>query len=146
HAFDRAAAHRVGLQPQHAIEPRAVHPAALGEHVARAAGDLASDDDPAVAVAHLAVADDHVLHRRVHAPPIVVAAGLEGDAVVARVERAALDEHVAARLRVAAVVVRTVAPDADAADDDVRAQHRMDLPHRRVDDRHALDHDVAAAV
>ena len=103
-------------------------------------------DDAAVAVLHRAVADDDVLDRHVHAPAVVVAAGLERDAVVAGVEGAALDQHVAARLRIAAVVVRAVAADRHVAHRDVLAEDRMDLPHRRVDDRDALDEDVAAAV
>ena len=81
-----------------------------------------------------------------HAAAVVVAARLDRDAVVAGVERAALDQHVAARLGIAAVVVRPVAADRDVAHRDVLAQHRMDLPHRRVDDRHALDEHVAAAI
>ena len=72
--------------------------------------------------------------------------GLDRDAVVAGVERAVLDQHVAARLGIAAVVVRAVAADRYAADGDVLAEHRVDLPHRRVDDRHALDEHVAAAI
>ena len=84
--------------------------------------------------------------RHVDAPPVGVAPGLDRDAVVAGVEVAAFDQHVAARLRITAVVVRTVRLDPYAAHGDVRAQHRIDLPHRRVPDRHALDQDVAAAV
>src|SRR4029079_1102978 len=110
-ALDQPAAGRVGLEPQHAIEARAVHAALLREDVPRAAGDLAADDDAAVPVAHVAVADDDVLDRRVQPPSVVVAAGLERDAVVAGVERALLDQHVAARFGVAAVVVGAVAVD-----------------------------------
>ena len=67
-----AAAHGVGLQPQHAVEVRTVHPAVFGEDVAHAAGDLAADGDAAVAVLHLAVADDDVLARHVDAPAVAL--------------------------------------------------------------------------
>ena len=63
--LDHAAARGVVLEAQRAVEPRAVHAALLGEDVARAAGDLAADGHAAVAVLHLAVADDDVLDRRV---------------------------------------------------------------------------------
>src|SRR5262249_45067326 len=64
-ALDDAAALGVGLEPQHAIETRTVHPAPFSEDVPRAARDLAADHDAAVAVTHLAVADDDVLDRLV---------------------------------------------------------------------------------
>ena len=44
---------------------RAVHAAVFHEHVADAARNFAADGDAAVAVLHAAVADDHVLARRV---------------------------------------------------------------------------------
>ena len=144
--LDDAAPDGVRLDAQGAVQVRAVHPAVLCEDVAGAARDLAPDDHPAVPVLHLASADDHVLDGCRQPPPVGVAAGLERDAVVAGVEVAILDEHVAARLRVAAVVVGPVADDAYAAHDDVCAEDRVDLPHRRVRDRHALDEHVAATV
>src|SRR5262249_26818483 len=117
-------------EPQHAIQPRTVHAAALGEDVARAAGDLAADHHAAVAVAHLALADDDVLDRGMEPPPVFIASRFQRDAVVAGVEGAALDEDVAARFGIAAVVVRPVAADRDAAHDHVPAQDRIDFPHR----------------
>ena len=54
------------------------------------------------------------------AASVAVAAGLDGDAVVARVEGAMLDQHVAARFRIAAVVVRPMRRDLHAAHRDVR--------------------------
>src|SRR5262249_733015 len=134
----------VRLEAEHAIEPGAVHAAALDEDVSRAARDLAADDDAAVAVLHLAVAHDDVLDRRVDAAAVGVSSRLERDAVVAGVEAAALDQDVAARFGIAPVVVRSVAPDREAAD--VRAENRMHFPHRRVHDRHAFDQYVPAAI
>ena len=55
----------------------------------------------------------------VEASAVGVAAGLDRDAIVARVEGAIFDEHVAARLGVAAVVVGAVALDVDSAHGDV---------------------------
>ncbi len=53
--FEDAAALGVGLEPERAIEVRAVHRAVLDEDVAAAAGNFAADDDPAVVVLHRAV-------------------------------------------------------------------------------------------
>src|SRR5205085_3409820 len=116
------------------------------EEVAYAAGDFAPDGDAAVAVLHAAILYDDVLRRDAQASPVGVAARLDGDAVVARVERAVLDENVFAGLRVAAVVVRAVAANVHAAHGDVRAEDGVNLPHGRVDNRHVLDEHVLAAV
>ena len=89
-AFVGAAALGVGLEAQGAIEVGTVHLAVLDEDIAAIAGDLAPDDHAAVAVLHRAAADDKVLRGDGHATPVVVAAGLDGDAVVARVEDAVL--------------------------------------------------------
>jgi hypothetical protein len=87
-----------------------------------------------------------VLHRHVHAPPIVVAAGLQRDAVVAGVERAAFDQHVAARLGIAAVVVRPMAVDDDAATITLvdRTGWISHIGELRIGD--AVDEHVAAAI
>ncbi len=99
-----------------------------------------------MAVLHAAAADDHVLGRLLQPPPLGVAARLDGDAVVAGVEDAVLDQHVAAGFRVTAVVVRAAAVDAQLTDNDVLALDRMDLPHRRGDDGQALDQHVLATI
>ena len=80
------------------------------------------------------------------AAAVGVAARLQGDAVVAGVEETVLDEHVAARLGIAAVVVRAVRDDFDPAHGDVRAERRMRDPERRVADGHAFDEHVLAAI
>src|SRR5690606_1964015 len=123
--LDHAAAARVGLEAQAALQVRAVHAAVLGEDVPRATRDLAADGHAAVTVLHVAVAYDHVLDGGGEPPAILVASRLQRDAVVPRVEVAVLDEHVAARLRIAAVVVRSVALDANSANGDVLAEHGM---------------------
>src|SRR5215213_5400550 len=144
--LDSAAAYGVRLEAQRAVEVRAVHLAVFHEDVAAVARNLAPDDDAAVPVLHDAVAHDDVLRRDAHAPPVVVAARLDGDAVVARVEDAVFYQHVLGRLRVAPVVVRAVAVDVDAPHRDVCRERRVNLPEGRVDDAHAFDEDVAAAV
>src|SRR5947209_13297737 len=144
--LDRATAPRVRLEAQRAVEVRTVHAAVLDEDVAAAAGNLAPHDDAAVPVLHRAAADDDIFGGDADAPTVVVAARLDGDAVVARVEDAVGDKHVAGGFRVAAVVVRPVAADLYAAHGDVRGAHGVNLPHRRVDDPHALDEHVSTAV
>src|SRR5581483_5853723 len=144
--LDAAPAAGVRFEAQRAFQVRAVHPAVLDKHVAHAARHLAAHHDAAVPILHRAVADDYVFSGRGDAAAVVVAPGLDRDAIVARVKDAVLDQHVAARFRVAAVVVRAVADDGDAAHGDVLAEYRVDFPHRRVVDRHALNQHVARAV
>ena len=140
------AAHGVALDAQRAIELRAVHPA-LSANTLRAPPEISlpmtTPPWPSF-IAQLRI--DDVLHRDVHPPPVLVASRLERDAVIAGVEGAALDQHVLARLRVAAVVVGPVRGDRHVADRDARAQHRVDLPHRRIHDPDPFDQDVPAAV
>ena len=100
---------------------RAVHPAVFDEDIPNVSGYLASDRDAAVPILHGAVADDQVLAGHAHAAPVAIAAGLDGDAIVARIEQAAFDQHVGATFRIAAIVVRTVARDLDVAHGDVAA-------------------------
>ena len=99
-----------------------------------------------MAIFHSAVADDDILGRSSETPAVGVAAGFDRDAIVTGIEVAALDEHVAAGLGVAAVVVRSMRLDAHVAHRHVAGENGMDLPHRRVDDPHALDENVPAPV
>src|SRR5213075_997306 len=103
------------------IQIRAVHPAAFREDVARAAGDLTSDGDAAVAILHRAIANDHVFNGNADAAAVIVAAGLKSDAVVTGVEGAPFNQDVAARLRIASIVVGPVAVDVNAPDNHIRA-------------------------
>src|SRR5262249_47540992 len=92
-ALDHAAPLRVALQPESPIELRTVHPAAIDEDVARTAGNFAADGHAAVSILHDAVTDDDILYRRCKPPAIVVAAGLERDAIIAGVERTFFDQN-----------------------------------------------------
>src|ERR1035437_9643505 len=71
----------------------AVHLAILREHVADVAGTFAAHGDAAVAVLHDAVLHDEVLAWRVQAAAVGVAPALDGDAIVAGIEGAAVDQH-----------------------------------------------------
>src|SRR5215207_768017 len=144
--LERTAAHRIVLEPEGAVELWAVHAIAFRVHVADAARDLAADRHATVPVPHLAVAHDDVLARHVDAPAVRVASGFDRDAVVSRIEHAALDQHVPARLGITSIVVGAVTADAHVAHDHVAAEHRVDLPHRGVPDRHSLDQNVRASV
>ena len=94
----------------------------------------------------LAVADDDVLRRTIQAPGVAVAAGLDDDAVVALVEAAVLNEHVARHFDVDAVVVVAVGVDVKPAHDDVLAVVEMDRPERRIAHFEILEPDIFAAV
>ena len=119
HVLDEPTAHGIRLQAQRAVQVRAVHPAVLGEDVPHPARHLAADGHSAVPVLHRAAAHDHVLGGLVQPPSVAVAPALDRDAVVARVELAAFNQHVHARLGVAPVVVRPVRP-------------HLYVPHRHI--------------
>jgi len=87
---------------------------------------------------------DGVLTRR--PSPVGVLARLDGDAVVAGVEATVLDHDVVAAFGVAAVVVRAVAVDRDVLHRHGRAEHGVDLPHRRPQYGHVGDNHVLAPV
>src|SRR5450756_985120 len=144
--LDHAAADRVVLEAQHAVQVRAVHLAILREHVADVAGAFAAHGDTTVAVLHDAVLHDEVLAGRGHSTAIGVAPALDGDAIVAGIEGAAVDQYVDARFGVAAIVVGTVAGDGHVAHRDVLAEHRVHFIHRRVDDGDVLNLHVGATV
>ncbi len=75
---------------------------------------------------------------------VAVASALDGDAVVAGVEEAVLDEHVLARLGVAAVAVGAVVLDVHAAHGEILAEQGMYHPERRAEQGHILDEHVLA--
>ena len=66
----------------------------LGEDVAHSGGNLAAYGDAAVTVFHLTAANYEVFGRHGHAPPVVVAAGFDRNAIVARCEHAVFDQDV----------------------------------------------------
>src|SRR5262249_7043875 len=141
-----AAAFGVRFEAQRAVEVRAVHLAVFDEDVAHAARNLAAHHDAAVPVLHDAIADDDVFGRRRDEAYVVVPARFDRDTIVARVGYEIFDQHVASGLRIAAVIVRAVTDDSYAAHRHVRAEHGMNLPHRRIVDRDAFNQDVAAAI
>jgi len=71
-----------------------------------------------------------------------IAARLDRNAVVSGVEDAILNQHFAAGVRIAPVGVGPGAVDRQISHDDVAAQRRRYLPHRRVQQRHAFDQNV----
>ena len=132
--LDDAAAARVGLDAQHAVQVRRVHLAIFYKHVLAAARYFGADDHAAVPVFHHAVAHDDVLRRTAGIAPggtraaVGVAAALDGYAVVAGVEGAVLNKDVLARLGVATVAVGAFVPHGDVSHDDVLRQQRMHHP------------------
>src|SRR5690606_35800801 len=67
-------------------------------------------------IAHRAVLDDDIFDGHRNPAAVGIPARFQGDAIIAGVEIAVLDENVAARLRIAAVVVGAVRFDPDAPD------------------------------
>ena len=109
-------------------------------------GDFAADRNAAMAVLHDAILNDDVLAGHVDAPAVPVAARFDSDTVVAGAENATDDEHAVAAFRIAAIVVRAVAVDIDAAHCNVAAQHRIELPHRGVLDGEVFEKNVRTAI
>src|SRR5699024_10627521 len=132
--LDQSASAPTGLQPDPAIG--ALEHAVADHDVAHAAAHLAADHHAAVAAHHRASGDGDVLGRG----PLRSALGacLDRDAVVAYVDVAVADAHVAAGLRVDAVGVRGLGGvvDAEPADGDVLAQRRVHGPGRGIPQRH----------
>ncbi len=148
--LDQTAAIGVGLEAQDLLEVGAVVQVVRGEDIAHAAGALTAAGHAAVAVGKVAVADDEVLAGLAAdlAAGIAVAvlAGLDGDAVVAGVEAAVLDDHIAGGFGIDAVIVGAVGIDVQAAHQHIFAAQGMDLPHGRIDDLDALDEHILAGV
>ena len=141
-----ATAAGVGLDAHDAIQVGRVHHVVLRIDVAATTRNLRADDHTAVAVLHLAVADDDVLAGAVPEPSVAVASALDGDAVVARVEEAVLNEHAVARLRVAAVAVGPVVGNLHPAHGDVLRQQGMDDPKGRAQQGEVLHQDVLTLI
>ena len=126
-----AAALCVGLEAQGVVQSGAIEGVVVCEQVLDAAAHLAAAGDTAVAVCEGVVADDEVLGRMTgfaQLTAIAVAAGLDGDAVVAGVEEAVLDQDVVAVFGVTAVVVVAVGVDGDAAGGEVGAEDGGSTP------------------
>src|SRR5580658_6349827 len=104
-----AAANGVGLDADAALQVGAAHHVVVGKYIAHTTGNFASHDDTAMARLHLTIANDDVLGRHTQPPSVIVAAGLDGDAVIAGIENTVLDEHVPAAFRVTTVGIGTLA-------------------------------------
>src|SRR6185369_8357813 len=112
------------------IEILTVEFAVLRKQISHPARDLAADGYAAMAVFHPATLHDDVFSRRFQPPSIGVASRFNCDAIVTRVEGTILNQDVATRFRVAAVVVWTMTVNLHVLHDHVSAQHRMNFPHR----------------
>src|SRR5882672_6576749 len=106
------------------VQIGAVHLAVFAKNVSDAARDLAADRDPAMAVLHLAAADNEILSRDVDPPAVVITARFYGNAIVAGVEMATFDKYILARFRITAIIVWPVRRDPKVADRDVLAKQR----------------------
>ena len=126
------AAPTTGLDAQAAIG--ALKEAVARGEAAHAARDLGAEHDRAVPVVHVALLDQHVAGGRAQGARHGELAALDGDAVVAHREVAALDSHAAAALGVEAVGVRRDlgALDVEAPKAQVAREHGMDIPARGV--------------
>ncbi len=128
--FYHSTAAGVGLYANHTLQVGTVHLVVLGKHVAASARYFTANHYAAVTVLHLTVAYDDVFARLVPQATVVVASALYGNAVVAGVEEAVLDEHTVARFGVATVAVGTVVVDVYAANGDVLRQQGVYHPKR----------------
>ena len=143
--LDESATAVVGLDAEDALQVRGVHHAVLGVYILASARDLRADDHAAMSIFHLAIADDDVLARLIPETTVIISAALDGDAVVAGMEYAVLDEHVLACLWVAAVAVRSFIPYGYAIHGYVLAEQWMDDPEWGVEHLDTLDEDALGA-
>ncbi len=116
------------------------------KYVSHAAAHLASYHKSAVPLEYGAAFDDDVLARASAPPAVGVLAALYADAVVAHVERGVSHHRVAARLKVKPVAVLRIfrVLHRDVVYEHVLAHQRVDVPRRRIAERHALQPYVAA--
>ena len=116
-----------------------------GHQVANPARGLAADRDRAMRAMHRAAGDRDVLARAVYAQAVAVLPGFDHDAVVAGVDVAVGDAHVAAGVHRDAVGVDAgVGLDGDVAHHHVIGVQQMDGPHRRAGEADAFDQHVVA--
>ncbi len=141
---DVVAAVAIGLDANAVVG--AVEVNALGEDVARAAGDLAADGE-AVAVEEGAIGNGDVAAGFVAAGR-VDGAGLDGDVVVADIGIEMIDANVRRGEGIDGVGVRRVLrrENADVVNDDVVRVVGNELPHGRILDGDSLDAHVLAVV
>ena len=118
-----------------------------GHHdVADAAGHFAAQHHAAVPMQEVAVADDDAL---AHLPiRRILRAGLDGNAIVADINRAVVDAHILTAVGVDAVGVGGIRRifDIQPANDHIPAIERMHRPRRGVGERHVLQRHMLAVV
>lgn len=120
--FEIPAPPRIGFESNRALEVGTVHHAVFDKDIANAAAHFTAQYDATMAIFHPATANDDVFAGHADAATVGVAARLDRDAIVAGVERAFLDKHIAARLWIAAVVVGAVTGNCHAADSHILAE------------------------
>ena len=115
-----------------AVHPDSLHPAT----------HLRTDTEAVAFALEIASTDDDTLRGTTHPASIGIATGLDGHGIVSATEEAVLNQHVARRLGIAAVVVGEMRVDGDAAHDDVVAIERMNGPKWRILDGDTFDEDA----
>jgi len=143
--FNITAARGIGFEAQGHFQVRAVKVVVLSKHIFNAAGSFAPESNAPVTRFEHTIFDDNIPARDVNILPVAVAAGFDGDAIVAVAEIAILDQDAVAGIRVAPVRVGTFGIHSDVADSDIGAIDRTHDPHRRIDDVNALDENIGAA-
>ena len=140
----QSAAAGTGLDSDYAVQVGAVHAAVLNEQVTVAAGYFTADNDAAMTVFHEAAAHDDIFAGNVPLASVLVTAGFDGYAVVARIEGTVFYQYVFAGFRVAAVSVGSTVEYVHATYDEAFAKQRMYNPERRVQQGYILyQHRVA---
>ena len=129
---------RVRLDAQHTVQVGRVHRAVVGKHVAASSADFRADDHTAMPILHLAVSHDDVLTGHGASASVAVASAFDGNAVIARVEKAVFDEHTVARFGVAPVAVGAIVVDVHTPHRHIGALQWMDDPERRAEQGHIL--------
>src|SRR5699024_5488128 len=142
HLLHHASAVPPGLQPDAPVGT--LEDAVADGDVAHPAAHLAASHHPTVPVDHRATRDHDVLAT--YALRGSLGAGLDRDAVIAVIDMAVADAHIAAGLGVDAIGVRGIrrVGDAHPGDRHVLAQRRMDRPGGRVAQEDVPDGDPLA--
>src|SRR3954468_13334452 len=99
-----------------------------------------------MAILHAATPNYDILARNARSTSVAATARFYRDTIVAGIERALLDEHVAARFRIAAIVVRPVTSQSDASNSHVLAKHRVQKPHRRIRECDPFNQHIIAVI
>ena len=138
--LDTAAAAAARLDAQTAVGTR--EHTVRDRDIAHAAAHLAADDYAAVSVHKQTVCNDDVLAG--YGARRFLGAGFQCDAVIANVNAAVQDAHIAAAFGVDAVGVGRIVrvADGDILDQHIHTVQRMDGPRRAVAQLHAADAQV----